>query len=83
VLHTRTAQRRHEKNAPRLFDPMIAAGIDQLILELKRAFRITIIVVTHELASSVYKTVVVDSEPWNLGTTWEQTLTNTVQNRDT
>src|SRR3982074_3106613 len=33
-------------------DPIIAAGIDQLILELKHAFRLTIIVVTHELASS-------------------------------
>jgi phospholipid/cholesterol/gamma-HCH transport system ATP-binding protein len=33
-------------------DPIIAAGIDQLIMELKRAFRMTIIVVTHELASA-------------------------------
>src|SRR5882724_10419571 len=33
-------------------DPITAAGIDQLILELKRAFRMTIIVVTHELASA-------------------------------
>ncbi len=33
-------------------DPIIAAGIDQLILELKHAFRMTIIVVTHELASA-------------------------------
>src|SRR3981081_1124773 len=33
-------------------DPIIAAGIDQLILELKRAFRMTIIFVTHELASA-------------------------------
>jgi len=33
-------------------DPIIAAGIDELILELKRAFRMTIIVVTHELASA-------------------------------
>src|SRR5713226_9505799 len=32
-------------------DPIIAAGIDQLILELKHAFRMTIIV-THELASA-------------------------------
>jgi phospholipid/cholesterol/gamma-HCH transport system ATP-binding protein len=31
-------------------DPIIAAGIDQLILELKKAFHMTIIVVTHELA---------------------------------
>lgn len=33
-------------------DPIIAAGIDQLILLLKKAFRMTIIVVTHELASA-------------------------------
>ena len=33
-------------------DPIIAAGIDQLILELKQAFRMTVIVVTHELASA-------------------------------
>src|SRR5580693_5844541 len=33
-------------------DPIIAAGIDQLILELKKAFRMTIVVVTHELASA-------------------------------
>jgi phospholipid/cholesterol/gamma-HCH transport system ATP-binding protein len=33
-------------------DPIIAAGIDELILELKRAFRMTLIVVTHELASA-------------------------------
>src|SRR5689334_3669699 len=33
-------------------DPIIAAGIDELILELKQAFRMTIIVVTHELASA-------------------------------
>jgi phospholipid/cholesterol/gamma-HCH transport system ATP-binding protein len=33
-------------------DPIIAAGIDQLILELKRAFRMTVLVVTHELASA-------------------------------
>ena len=33
-------------------DPIIAAGIDELILHLKRAFRMTIIVVTHELASA-------------------------------
>ena len=32
--------------------PIIAAGIDQLILELKKAFHMTIIVVTHELASA-------------------------------
>jgi phospholipid/cholesterol/gamma-HCH transport system ATP-binding protein len=33
-------------------DPIIAAGIDQLILQLKQAFKMTIIVVTHELASA-------------------------------
>src|SRR6201988_3608891 len=33
-------------------DPIIAAGIDQLILEMKKAFRMTIIVVTHELESA-------------------------------
>src|SRR5213083_328009 len=33
-------------------DPIIAAGIDQLNLELKQAFRMTIVVVTHELASA-------------------------------
>jgi phospholipid/cholesterol/gamma-HCH transport system ATP-binding protein len=33
-------------------DPIIAAGIDQLILELQKAYRMTIIVVTHELASA-------------------------------
>ena len=33
-------------------DPIIAAGIDDLILELKKAFHMTIIVVTHELASA-------------------------------
>ena len=33
-------------------DPIIAAGIDQLILRLKKAFRMTIIVVTHELSSA-------------------------------
>jgi len=33
-------------------DPIIAAGIDQLILELKKAYHMTIIVVTHELASA-------------------------------
>ncbi|MFQ5601885.1 MAG: ABC transporter ATP-binding protein [bacterium] len=32
-------------------DPVVAAGIDQLILRLKRAFKMTIVVVTHELAS--------------------------------
>ena len=33
-------------------DPIIAAGIDQLILNLKQALGVTIIVVTHELASA-------------------------------
>jgi phospholipid/cholesterol/gamma-HCH transport system ATP-binding protein len=33
-------------------DPIIAAGIDNLILKLKQAFRMTIILVTHELASA-------------------------------
>ena len=33
-------------------DPIIGAGIDQLILELKRAFKMTIIVVTHEMMSA-------------------------------
>ena len=33
-------------------DPIIAAGIDELLLKLKEAFRITIVVVTHELASA-------------------------------
>ena len=33
-------------------DPITAAGIDSLILKLKQAFKITMIVVTHELASA-------------------------------
>jgi len=33
-------------------DPIIAAGVDELILELKKAFHMTIVVVTHELASA-------------------------------
>lgn len=33
-------------------DPIIAAGIDQLILELKKAYGISMVVVTHELASA-------------------------------
>jgi len=33
-------------------DPIIAAGIDHLIVQVKKAFRMTIIVVTHELASA-------------------------------
>lgn len=32
-------------------DPVVARGIDDLILKLKRAFKMTIVVVTHELAS--------------------------------
>jgi len=32
-------------------DPIVAMGIDQLILKLQRAFNMTIVVVTHELAS--------------------------------
>src|SRR5260221_10152045 len=35
-------------------DPIIAAGIDPLILELKRAFRMTILVGTHQPASGVF-----------------------------
>jgi phospholipid/cholesterol/gamma-HCH transport system ATP-binding protein len=33
-------------------DPIMAAGIDDLILNLKKAYAMTIIVVTHELASA-------------------------------
>ena len=33
-------------------DPIIAAGIDHLILQLKKAFHMTVIVVTHELDSA-------------------------------
>jgi phospholipid/cholesterol/gamma-HCH transport system ATP-binding protein len=33
-------------------DPITAAGIDNLILRLKKAFHMTIVVVTHELASA-------------------------------
>ena len=33
-------------------DPVVAAGLDHLILKLKEAFRITIVVVTHELPSA-------------------------------
>lgn len=32
-------------------DPVVAAGIDNLIIKLKEAFRMTTVVVTHELAS--------------------------------
>jgi phospholipid/cholesterol/gamma-HCH transport system ATP-binding protein len=49
-------------------DPIIAAGIDELILELKRAFHMTIIVVTHELASAFLiadRTLLIAGEmPW-------------------
>src|ERR1700683_4346516 len=33
-------------------DPIIAAGVDELILKMKKAFGMTIVVVTHELASA-------------------------------
>jgi phospholipid/cholesterol/gamma-HCH transport system ATP-binding protein len=33
-------------------DPIVAAGLDQLILSLKKAYSISIVVVTHELASA-------------------------------
>ena len=33
-------------------DPVLGAGIDDLILDLKQAFKMTIVVVTHELASA-------------------------------
>jgi len=33
-------------------DPITAAGIDDLILKLKQAFRMTMVVVTHEMASA-------------------------------
>jgi phospholipid/cholesterol/gamma-HCH transport system ATP-binding protein len=33
-------------------DPIIAAGLDQLILNLKKAYSISIVVVTHELPSA-------------------------------
>jgi len=33
-------------------DPIIAAGIDELILDLKEAFKMTIIIVTHEMTSA-------------------------------
>jgi phospholipid/cholesterol/gamma-HCH transport system ATP-binding protein len=32
-------------------DPIVAVGIDNLILKLKKAFKMSIVVVTHELAS--------------------------------
>lgn len=33
-------------------DPIVAAGLDQLMLNLKKAYSITMVVVTHELASA-------------------------------
>ena len=33
-------------------DPIIAAGVDQLIVHLKQGFKMTIVVVTHEMASA-------------------------------
>jgi len=33
-------------------DPITAAGIDELIVKLKKAFKMTIVVVTHELPSA-------------------------------
>ena len=33
-------------------DPITAAGIDNLIVKLKKAFHMTIVVVTHEMASA-------------------------------
>src|SRR5208282_1913865 len=33
-------------------DPITAAGIDDLILDLKKAYAMTMVVVTHELASA-------------------------------
>jgi phospholipid/cholesterol/gamma-HCH transport system ATP-binding protein len=33
-------------------DPIIAAGVDQLIIELKKAYAMSMVVVTHELASA-------------------------------
>ena len=33
-------------------DPIIAAGIDELILDLKEAFKMTIVIVTHEMTSA-------------------------------
>lgn len=33
-------------------DPIVAAGLDELILIMKRVFRMTLLVVTHELASA-------------------------------
>jgi phospholipid/cholesterol/gamma-HCH transport system ATP-binding protein len=33
-------------------DPVTAAGIDQLVLQLKKAFDVTLVVVTHEMPSA-------------------------------
>jgi phospholipid/cholesterol/gamma-HCH transport system ATP-binding protein len=33
-------------------DPIIAAGIDELIVDLKQAFKMTIVIVTHEMHSA-------------------------------
>jgi phospholipid/cholesterol/gamma-HCH transport system ATP-binding protein len=33
-------------------DPIVAAGLDELILFLRRAFRMTVVIVTHEMASA-------------------------------
>ncbi len=44
-------------------DPIVAAGLDKLILNLKKAYSISIVVVTHELASAFLiadRTVLVD-----------------------
>ena len=35
-------------------DPIVAAELDEVILVLKRAFQMTVIVVTHELASAFW-----------------------------
>jgi len=35
-------------------DPIVAAGLDEVILDLKRAFGMTILIVTHELASAFH-----------------------------
>jgi phospholipid/cholesterol/gamma-HCH transport system ATP-binding protein len=53
-------------------DPITAAGIDSLILKLKQAFKMTIVVVTHELASAFTIadriTVIEDGEVLAVGT---------------
>ncbi len=53
-------------------DPITAAGIDSLILKLKQAFKMTIVVVTHELASAFTIadriTVIEDGEVLAIGT---------------